>query len=142
MQRRLARFEPGGSEGVPAAYPAANRRAAWRATNPYRAWRGANPRKARAASSRRRPRRPSANPAGPGLQAIQGTYVMTRIAQITFARPVHVDHIFPLSKGGAHEVSNLRLMFASANSSKGAQITLDSLLYGITTLTMPGAAAR
>jgi len=34
----------------------------------------------------------------------------------------HVDHIYPLSKGGEHKASNLAIACASCNSSKGAKL--------------------
>jgi hypothetical protein len=36
--------------------------------------------------------------------------------------PHHVDHIFPVSQGGIHHPSNLQILTAKANLSKGAKI--------------------
>jgi len=36
--------------------------------------------------------------------------------------PHHVDHIFPVSKGGTHHPSNLQILTAKENLSKGAKI--------------------
>ena len=34
-----------------------------------------------------------------------------------------IDHIVPLSKGGTHEIQNIRLACKSCNSSKGDKVT-------------------
>jgi len=53
---------------------------------------------------------------------IECVYAFSSFKQLTTGIPQHVDHIMPLSKGGLHHPSNLQILTAIANMSKGAKI--------------------
>lgn len=55
-------------------------------------------------------------------EAIAGIYHQAREMTIATGMLHHVDHIVPLSKGGLHEPSNLQVITAQENLSKGSKI--------------------
>jgi 5-methylcytosine-specific restriction endonuclease McrA len=52
---------------------------------------------------------------------VAALYTMARILTNT-CEPMHVDHIYPLSKGGAHTFDNLQILTARDNLAKGNKI--------------------
>ncbi len=108
--------------------PAAREYAAqWRAANPEygREWEARNRAASRAKAARRRARKAGATIGDPAE-------VAAREAEIRKSRwcveceaevdDLHVDHIWPLSKGGAHSVENLQGLCARHNLEKGARV--------------------
>lgn len=88
-------------------------------------WEQANPAKVRERALRRRARLAVATMGDP-------TALQERIAKI-YTEPcarcgaidnIHVDHIWPLSKGGAHAAWNLQALCKACNSRKGAKLPL------------------
>ena len=49
-------------------------------------------------------------------------YRVARLLSKRYGVAFDVDHVIPLSKGGAHHPSNLQILTASANRSKGAKL--------------------
>lgn len=104
----------------------------WRVDNPekWRAarsgWKGANPDKVRAIHRNTSHKRYQQKKGG-GLGAVN--LLAWETAQrkvchwcgIRCAREFHVDHIIPLAKGGAHEVTNLCIACPSCNLRKAAR---------------------
>ncbi|QJB21902.1 glycolate dehydrogenase [Xanthomonas phage FoX3] len=120
--------------------------AAWRAANPERkranvaAWRAANPEKASAHWSNRRARKAAAIPAD---WSDFDQFVMEEAAAACKRREEmtgyawHVDHMIPLAKGGLHCATNIQVIPASMNMSKGDKLTLTERMEWIGSL--PGA---
>jgi hypothetical protein len=54
--------------------------------------------------------------------AVRAVYRERKRREETTGAPHHVDHILPLSRGGAHCSANLRVTSAPENLSKGAQL--------------------
>jgi len=53
---------------------------------------------------------------------IECIYAFSRFKSETTGIPQHVDHVIPLSKGGLHNPSNMQILTATANMSKGAKL--------------------
>lgn len=84
----------------------------------------------------RRARKLNQTPPDANRQIIAAFYhARARVVKCT-GLDFHVDHIFPLAKGGPHHQANLQLLPAKINISKGAKIPLDSL-HTIATVCMP-----
>jgi len=86
-------------------------------------WRKENPEKAAAIKVRYKARKLNQAPEDANKTLIQRIYLECSILnKSTGYTKWHVDHIFPLSKGGLHHQNNLQLLLAKDNLSKGAKI--------------------
>jgi len=83
-----------------------------------RSWKIANPDKVRQSVVKRRALKFGATIGDP--QAIAKIYTRARELRQWFN--VVVDHIVPLSKGGAHSVENLQIIYATENLQKNARL--------------------
>ena len=94
---------------------------AWRALNReacakrIRDWRRANPGRHRASNLKRRLRMKTNDPRVTALYEI-AAWLRSK------GDDVHVDHIHPLSKGGAHTYENLQILTAQENMRKSAKL--------------------
>jgi 5-methylcytosine-specific restriction endonuclease McrA len=90
-----------------------------------RRWRKENPEKARAEVLRRRARKATAaiGDAVELRRRVSGIYTEP-CAHCGTTENIHVDHIWPLSKGGAHAAYNLQALCGSCNSKKGNKLPL------------------
>jgi 5-methylcytosine-specific restriction endonuclease McrA len=119
-----------------AAHPERKRatNAAWYAANPEHvrayaaAWRAANPERSRAQGQRRRARKRGApgdgGYTGAEQAAIKAALYVDQMCPVCHECDVtdwNLDHIVPLSRGGSHDRSNLLLICAACNKSKGAR---------------------
>lgn len=84
--------------------------------------------------SMRRARERGATPplSRPQRQVIAALYAASRRVSKCLGVQFHVDHIVPLSKGGAHTPENLQILPASVNLRKGAKICLPTDLHALT----------
>lgn len=87
-----------------------------------KSWRKNNPDKIRAASQRRRASVASALSPDRDEAKIAEFHDLAVRLTARFGTPYHVDHLTPLSKGGAHHENNLVVMRADYNCSKGAKV--------------------
>ena len=53
---------------------------------------------------------------------IDGLYFISKVLSNSCSEQFHVDHIYPISKGGLHCWDNLQILPAAANLSKGSSI--------------------
>lgn len=97
----------------------------WRETNPSEAaatgrrWASRNPDKIRAKKKRHEARRRGATTSrDPRITAL---YFIARWLRAQ-GDNVHVDHIYPLAKGGKHVYFNLQILPAIENLRKGAKV--------------------
>jgi 5-methylcytosine-specific restriction endonuclease McrA len=98
----------------------------YREVNPgaYRRWQQENPEKVAAHSQRRRARKAAATIGDPAeVAACEAEIRESRWCEKCKAEvdDLHVDHIQPLSKGGAHSVENLQGLCARHNLEKGVK---------------------
>jgi len=56
---------------------------------------------------------------------IKKLYTLARDLEKATGVKYHVDHIYPLSRGGKHILSNLQVITASENAKKHAKVTVD-----------------
>ena len=90
-----------------------------------REWREQNPEKAAAKAARHRARKLGAIVGDPkAIEAREIEIRKSRWCEACKAKvdDLHVDHIIPLSKGGAHSVENLQGLCARHNLEKGARL--------------------
>jgi hypothetical protein len=107
---------------------------AWREKNPEkkreinRAWREKNLEKANAKSARYRARKRFVDifTAPYQKKIIESIYASARRISECLGIKHHVDHIFPLAKGGIHTPSNLQIIPAITNLKKGTKIPCTS----------------
>jgi len=105
---------------------------AWQQANPekykaaIKAWRKANPGKRRSYKAKRRAAKLQATPAWADLKKIEEIYLNCPPGH-------HIDHIFPLISPimcGLHVESNLQILPAKENISKGNRVSLEQQLNG------------
>lgn len=85
-----------------------------------RAWARANPDRVAAKINRYRARKRNGLCTKADLKSLAPFYAQAQRASKCVGVEFHVDHIVPLSKGGEHRASNLRVLPASLNRRKGA----------------------
>jgi len=78
--------------------------------------------KQNAHDAKRRARKLDQTPPDADFEAIEKIYEEAKRLEKETGEPYHVDHIKPLSKGGLHDVKNLRPITAEENLRKGAKI--------------------
>jgi hypothetical protein len=86
-----------------------------------RRWRQRYPEKQAAASAVKRARRLALTPALTTLEAesIREIYRMARQLTKITGKQYHVDHVYPLARGGLHHPANLQVMLGVENIRKG-----------------------
>lgn len=90
-----------------------------------RRWAEYNPDKVRTKNRRRRARKAGASIGDSAEIVSREAKIRTEAcAHCGTEDNIHVDHIWPLSKGGAHAAFNLQPLCASCNSKKGAKLPL------------------
>lgn len=125
---RMARYR---AENVAAIYKSQK---AWREANrahlqaTMRAWQKANPTAVRAHSATRRARKIGAD--GRYTASDVSTLLVKQRGQCAVCRcdirsAFHVDHVMPLARGGSNHPTNLQLLCAHCNQSKGAKHPVD-----------------
>lgn len=118
-QRKWRAVNPGYQAEWRASNPgkAASATSKWRAAHPERlsAWRKANPDKVREYNARR-----YAATSGTTVDyaAIYAAHDVCYLCGGTLVNPVHMDHVIPLARGGAHSVGNLLPAHARCNLRK------------------------
>lgn len=107
----------------------------WRTENPSksnlasRRWEKAHPEQRRAQDARRRALKASAPQGNLAAAAAYEQILREGICELCGSKgPIEIDHIEPLSKGGAHDWMNMAGLCKSCNSSKGDKSLLHFLL--------------
>ena len=105
-------------------------------------WGKLNPAKCRMWCVAKRARKKSQVPAGANKKIISTIYeTRVRVTKCTGVQ-FHVDHIVPLARGGPHTHTNLQLLPAKINISKGAKMPLDKIhTMGMVCIASPSANA-
>lgn len=88
-------------------------------------YRSRNPHKAREFSKNRKERKLGRLPRGTIKKIGECQKWKCAICNRGIIEKYHVDHIYPLAKGGAHEVSNIQLLCPSCNVRKSAKDPID-----------------
>ena len=86
-------------------------------------WRKKNAGKVAAVRAMQRARKKGATPIGDGAHEAKAIYETAKRISNCLGVEHHVDHIVPLAKGGAHHISNLRVLPAKWNLRKSDKLS-------------------
>jgi hypothetical protein len=93
-----------------------------RANDSLKRYRKNNPDRVREWSTTRLKRKTGRLPKGTVSAKLKTQNYLCAICKTSVADKYHVDHIFPLAKGGKHEPSNIQILCPSCNVRKAAKI--------------------